>query len=95
MRKFLKNINWPSIIILASMAAFAVVRMQTVQAVMLKQIETKHQIDKQNIVRELDLIHKSLERIEGKLDNVISSTHKTNPGNGRNYKPVSEIRAGI
>ncbi len=78
MEKFFKNIKpWMTTIILMLFAAFAIVRMQTTQAALitqlnLKQDEKVYNIDKENFVRELDLIHKSLARIEGKLDDAIS-----------------------
>lgn len=77
--------QWIPIIVLLLLAAFAIVRMQTTQAALIKQVETKqdkavYQADKENLVRELDLIHESLVRIEGKLDNVISGKPKANPG---------------
>lgn len=88
MKKFLKNVcPWLPTFVLLMLAAFAVVRMQTVQAALIVQLNLKqdkevYQTDKQNFVRELNLIHTSLSRIEGKLDNVIAAKPKTvlNPG---------------
>lgn len=77
MNKFINNFRpWIPTIVLIVMAAFALVRMQTVQAAMMIQIDSKlsaevYQADKKSLDRELDLIHESLNRIEAKLDNAI------------------------
>ena len=85
MQKFLKNIRlWlPTIVVLLA-AAFTIVRLQTVQAALCKQIESKvnravYQTDRENRIRELDLVHESLKRIEEKLDNAIHWANKTDP----------------
>lgn len=79
MQKFLKNIRpWLPILVILLLAAFTIVRMQTVQAALYKQIESKvdknvYQMSRNYTVREFDLIHKQLDRIEDKID-VISRT---------------------
>ncbi len=89
MKKFLKNIcPWLPTIVLLMLAAFAIVRMQTVQAALVVQLNLKqdkevYQADKRNFVRELDLIHTSLSRIEGKLDDAIAANHKIDVIDGR------------
>ncbi len=90
MKNFIKNIRpWLPTIILLLLAAFAFVRMQTVQAALIQQVEKKqdrevYQVDKKNLIRELDLVHKSLTRIEAKLDNALSRSNKNSAVSGRN-----------
>ena len=89
MQKFFKSIRlWLPTIVILLFAAFTIIRMQTVQAALIEQLKSKqskevYQADQKNLVRELDLIHKSLKRIEGKIDNAIIAKYQTDPGNGR------------
>ena len=89
MRKFLKSIRlWLPTIVILLFAAFTIIRIQTVQAALIEQLKNKqskevYQADKENLVRELNLIHKSLIRIEGKIDSAIITNHQTDIGTGR------------
>ena len=90
MQKFLKNIRlWLPTIVILLLAAFTIVRMQTVQAALCKQIESKvnkevYRAGRVDLMRELDHIRDDLKRIEEKLDDVIIRTGKKDPGNGGN-----------
>ena len=88
MKNSLKKIKpWLPTIALLALAAFACVRMQTVQAYLVKEVLKKQDknvylVDKANMVRELDRIYKTLTRIEGKLDGIIQSDQNS-PGLSR------------
>ncbi len=96
MKNSLKKIKpWLPTIALLMLAAFAAVRMQTVQAHLVKEVLKKqdknvYQVDKANMVRELDRIHKTLIRIEGKLDGIIQSDQNS-PGLSGDQKYISGI----
>jgi len=69
---------WLPTIVVLLVAAFTIVRMQTVQAALCKTIESKvskevYITDKVNRDRELERIYKGLERIEKKIDGFIQS----------------------
>jgi len=69
--------QWAPTIVVVLIALFAIVRMQTTTAALCKQVETKlskevYQAEKDNLVRELDMIHETLQRFERKFDNAFT-----------------------
>jgi len=73
MKEWFNNLRpWISTIVLVLLAAFTIVRMQSAQATLIETVDEKldcavYEADKTALIRELDLIHKTLERIEDKL----------------------------
>ena len=85
MKNFLeKTRQWLPSIVVILLALFTIVRMQAAQAYIQKEVNKKldsgiYEADKNAVVRELDLIHKTLERFEGKFDRAFNKQPQTNP----------------
>ncbi len=85
--------QWLPVCIIVMTAIVAVVKIQTVQAELYRQVDKKtdktvYQTDRQNLTRELNRIHEQLKTLNGKIDALITIEHNPNPGR---IRPESKI----
>ena len=90
MKNFSEKIRqWLPAIVWFIVAMAALIRMQTIQQQLIKQVNHKvdsslYKSDRENLRRELDQIQANQIRLEGKVDNVIiyiRQIDSSNPGN--------------
>lgn len=85
--------QWVPIVILLVCGLLAAGRISSTQAILCRTINQKldkeiYDRDQKHRQRELDRFQAQLDRIEEKLDNVLTTSHKGNPGSPGRQEPV-------